>query len=88
MAKKIFKTRGTRTDYPSDVSDEEWAFCAPYLTLMKEEAWQRDYTLRGLFNALRYMIPGGVPLAHDPQRSASLVDGASTSPALDQGWML
>jgi hypothetical protein len=24
--------------YPSDVSEEEWAFCAPYLTLMKEDA--------------------------------------------------
>ncbi|MDQ3546666.1 MAG: transposase, partial [Verrucomicrobiota bacterium] len=54
MAKKKFKTRGTRTDYPSDVTDEEWAFCAPYLTLMEEDAPQRDYTLRGLFNALRY----------------------------------
>jgi len=27
----------TRKSYPSDVSDEEWSFCAPYLTLMKEE---------------------------------------------------
>ncbi len=61
MAKKVFKTRGTRTDYPSDVSDEEWAFCAPHLTLMQEEAPQRDYPLRGLFNALRYMIRAGCP---------------------------
>ncbi|HWQ12718.1 MAG TPA: IS5/IS1182 family transposase, partial [Roseiflexaceae bacterium] len=28
----------TRTGYPSDVSDDEWAFVAPYLTLMKEDA--------------------------------------------------
>ncbi len=61
MAQKRFKTRGTRTDYPSDVTDEEWAFCAPYLTLMEEDAPQRDYTLRGLFNALRYMIRAGCP---------------------------
>jgi transposase len=27
--------------YPSDVSDEEWEFCAPYLTLMKEQALRR-----------------------------------------------
>jgi hypothetical protein len=27
-------------------------FCAPYLTLMEEDALQRDDTLRGLFNAL------------------------------------
>ena len=55
------KTRGTKTNYPSDVSDEEWAFCAPYLTLMKEEAPQRDYTLRAMFNAVRYMVRAGCP---------------------------
>jgi hypothetical protein len=26
-----------RNPYPSDVSDEEWAFVAPYLTLMRVE---------------------------------------------------
>ena len=55
------KTRGTKTDYASDVSDEEWAFCAPYLTLMKEDAPQREYTMRGLFNAVRYMNRAGCP---------------------------
>jgi transposase len=55
------KTRGTKTDYQSDVSDEEWAFCAPYLTLMNEEAPQREYTMRGLFNAVRYMVRAGCP---------------------------
>jgi hypothetical protein len=28
----------TRKAYPSDVTDDEWAFVAPYLTLMKEDA--------------------------------------------------
>ena len=42
-----------RKSYPSDVSDEEWAFCAPYLTLMREDAVQRDYSLRAMFNAVR-----------------------------------
>lgn len=55
------KTRGTRTNYPSDVSDEEWAFCAPYLTLMKQDAPQRDYSMRAIFNALRYMVRAGCP---------------------------
>ena len=50
-----------RTGYPSDVSDEEWAFCAPYLTLMKEEAPQRKYPLRDLFNALRWLVRAGCP---------------------------
>lgn len=55
------KTRGTKTNYASDVSDEEWAFCAPYLTLMKEDAPQRDYTMRAMFNAVRYMVRAGCP---------------------------
>ena len=45
-----------RKGYPSDVSDDEWSFCVNYLTLMKEEAPQRDYPLREVFNALRYLI--------------------------------
>jgi transposase len=49
------------TSYPSDVSDEEWSFIAPYLTLMKEDAPQRDYSLRQVFNALRWMIRAGAP---------------------------
>lgn len=61
MAKKIHKTRGTKTSYASDVSDEEWEFCAPYLCLMREDAPQRDYSPRGLFNAVRYMVRAGCP---------------------------
>ena len=33
----------TRKPYPTDVSDEEWGVCAPYLTLMTEDAPQCDY---------------------------------------------
>jgi transposase len=55
------ETRGTKTNYASDVTDEEWALCAPYLTLMREEAPQRDYSLRALFNAVRYMVRAGCP---------------------------
>ena len=42
-----------RNAYPSDVSDDEWAFVAPYLTLMTEEAPQRAHSLRAVFNGLR-----------------------------------
>jgi transposase len=48
-----------RKAYPSDVSDEEWAFAAPYLTLMSEEAPQRDHPLREVFNGLRYLARSG-----------------------------
>jgi transposase len=40
-----------RKPYPSDVSDEEWDFVAPYLTLMSEDAPQREHDLREVFNA-------------------------------------
>ena len=35
----------TRKPYPSDNSDDEWAFVAPYLTLMTEDAPQREHDL-------------------------------------------
>jgi transposase len=57
-----------RQPYPSDVTDEEWAFVAPYLTLMTEEAPQRRYPLREVFNALRWIVRTGAPwrmLPHD-----------------------
>ena len=50
-----------RKGYPSDVSDEEWAFCAPYLTLMKEDAPQREHSLRDLYNGLRWFVRAGCP---------------------------
>jgi transposase len=49
----------SRKAYPSDVSDEEWAFVAPYLTLMREDAPQREYSLREVFNGLRYIVRSG-----------------------------
>jgi transposase len=54
--------------YPSDVSDEEWAFVAPYLTLLPADAGQRRHDLREVFNALRYVVKSGAPwrwLPHD-----------------------
>jgi len=53
--------------YPSDISDEEWAFAAPYLTLMDPQARQRKYDLRLMFNALRWMARAGAPWRLIPQ---------------------
>ncbi len=50
----------TRKAYLSDVSDDEWAFVAPYLTLMKEDAPQREHSLREVFNGLRYVVKTGM----------------------------
>jgi transposase len=49
----------SRKPYPSDVTDDEWAFVAPYLTLMKEDAPQRAHDLRAVFNGLRWIIRTG-----------------------------
>jgi transposase len=48
-----------RQPYPSDVSDDEWAFVAPYVTLMSEDAPQREHALREVFNGLRYLVRTG-----------------------------
>lgn len=49
-----------RTAYPSDVSDDEWAVVVSYVTLMIEDAPQRDYDLREVFNGLRYIVRTGM----------------------------
>ena len=57
-----------RKPYPSDVTDEEWSFVAPYLTLMTEDAPQRTHSLREVFNGLRWLIRAGASwrmLPHD-----------------------
>jgi transposase len=49
----------SRKPYPTDVSDEEWAFVLPYLTLMTLDAPQRDHDLREVFNAVRWLARAG-----------------------------
>jgi transposase len=48
-----------RVGYPSDVGDEEWGFVAPYLALCREDAEQREYSLREVFNGVRYIVRTG-----------------------------
>ena len=57
-----------RKPYLSDVSDGEWEFLLPYLTLMDEDAPQREHDLREVFNAMRYVVKTGCQwryLPHD-----------------------
>ena len=51
----------SRKVYPTDVSDEEWEFVAPYLTLIREDAAQRVHALRDVFDAVRWMVKAGCP---------------------------
>jgi transposase len=53
------EARLNRKPYPTDVSDDEWAFVVPYLTLVREDAAQRKQELREVFNALRWMVRAG-----------------------------
>ncbi len=48
-----------RKPYPSDVSDEEWSFVAPYLALVREDAPQRTHELREVLNGLRWIVRTG-----------------------------
>lgn len=58
----------SRKAYPSDVSDDEWAFVAPYLTLMRDDAPQRAHAVRDVFDAVRWLVRTGCQwryLPHD-----------------------
>ena len=48
-----------RKPYPSDVTDEEWSFVLPYLTLMTPDAPQRRHDLRASYNAPRWIVRTG-----------------------------
>ena len=45
----------SRKPYPSDISEEECHFVAPYLTLMDANAPQRRHDLWEVLNALRWL---------------------------------
>lgn len=68
-----------RKGYPSDVSDEEWNFCVNYLTLMKENAPQREHSLRSVFNALRYLIRVGGAYTRDKPKRHRAIGGQTPS---------
>ena len=52
-------TERERKRYPTDASDEEWAFVAPYPTPMAPDAPQREHPLRDVFDALRWIVRAG-----------------------------
>jgi len=56
----------TRKPYPSEVSDEEWEFVAPYLALVREDAPQREHDLREVLNGPRWVVRTGSPWRYMP----------------------
>jgi transposase len=60
--------QSARKPYPSDVGDDEWAFIAPYVSLLPEDAAQRRWPLREVLNGLRWIVRTGAPwrlMPHD-----------------------
>lgn len=55
-----------RKPYPSDVTDDEWDFVVPYLSLMSQDAPQREHELREVFNGMRYIVRTGSPWRYMP----------------------
>ena len=50
-----------RKSYPTDATDAEWAFVAPYPTLIREDAPQRRHDPREVYDALRWIVRAGAP---------------------------
>ena len=59
MGMKKQKSPRPPKPYPSDVSNEEWSFVVPYLTLIRLDSEQREHDLRAVFNALRWLVRSG-----------------------------
>ena len=70
--------------YPSDVTDEEWAFVAPYLTLMREDAPQRRHDLREVFNAPALDRARRRAVAAAAERPAAVARRSTSRPSA--GW--
>jgi hypothetical protein len=73
----------TQKSYPSDVTEAECELLLPNLSLMSEDAPQREYPLRDLFNAVRYVVRTGCQWRFLPQGSSALDCGLPTSSPLD-----
>ena len=77
-----------RKPYPSDVSDEEWALVAPYLTLLPEAAGPaRAPAARGVQRSALYRQDRRA-LALDAARPAALGSRLPADPALAGGRLL
>lgn len=71
----------TRKPYPGDVTEDEWAFVSPYLTLMTENAPLRDYPQRETFNGLRWMAAGCFEaIVHDLRELLRVAGGRKPQP--------
>lgn len=73
----------SRKPYPSDVSDEEWAFVAPYPALVREDAPQREHGLppwEAIYQQTQRWIIAGVfeEMVHDLHVPLRLSEGRAS----------
>ena len=73
-----------RRPYPSDVSDEEWEFVAPYLSLLPQTAAQRRHELREVFNARALMVRTGAPWRMAAHQLSAVGSGLPADAPLDR----
>jgi putative transposase len=58
----------TRKPYPSDLTDEEWTFIAPYVPAAKAGGWPKDHPKREILHGIFYVLRSGCAwrmLPHD-----------------------
>ena len=58
---------GEVSGYPSDVTDEEWAFVLPYLLLCREDSARRRHDLRRVSHGVRYAARTGGQWRYPPR---------------------
>lgn len=58
-SRKSGKNSRYDSGYPSDIRDDEWSLVVSCLTLMDEDAFQREYALRDVFNGLHWIARAG-----------------------------
>ena len=76
-----------RQAYPSDISDDEWAVAAPHMTLIKDDAPQREHSLREVLNGLRTLCPTAQvqmpPTAQTFKQVPKAEEARESQPSLD-----
>ena len=80
----------SRKVYPSDMSDEKWAFVTRYLTLVREDAPQREYALRDVVHALHWVVHAvhkllRVAVGKDAQPTAAIFAGRTLHYSIERG---
>jgi len=76
-----------RRAFPTDVSDEEWAFVLPYLLMSREYSRSRQHSLREPFNGVPLHREDGQSVTIHAARPAALERGVSADAALGAGWV-